>query len=156
MRALLLTLFIALPLAATGCKKAPEAPAKLGVDAVVVRIPGIEGRPGAAYFTLHGGEQPDRLVAVSSPKAATIELHESSMENGIMSMRALTGADVPEKGRVVFRPGGNHAMVYGIDPAVKPGGTMAMRFTFQSGAAIDVTAAAIGPADEMPAEHDDH
>ena len=156
MRVLPLTLIIALPLALAGCQKAPEAPAKLGIDTATVRLPAVEGRPAAGYFTLNGGERPERLVSISSPKAATIELHESRMENGIMSMRALTGVDVPEKGSVAFSPGGNHAMVYGIDPAVKPGDTLPLRFTFQSGEAIDVTASAIGPADDIPSEHGKH
>ena len=156
MRALLLTMMIALPLGLAGCSKAPEARAKLAVEDVVVRLPAIESRPAAGYFTINGGETPDRLVAITSPKAATIELHEMSMENGIMSMRALTGADVPVKGTVKFSNGGSHAMIFGIDPAVKPGDALPLHFEFQSGAAIDVDAQTIGAADEMPMEHGDH
>ena len=63
---------------------------------------------------------------------------------------------VPVKGKVTFSNGGSHAMIFGIDPTVKPGDPLPLHFAFQSGAAIDVDAHTIGAADEMPMEHGDH
>ena len=144
----------------TACGKSPEVPKapELGVTDAVVRLAPVEGRPSSAYFTVHGGKATDRLVSVSSPKAATIELHENKMESGMMSMQPLTGVDLPAGGEVAFKPGGNHAMLFGVDPAVKVGGTLPLHFTFQSGAAVDVEAKAISAGDEMPMsmEHEGH
>src|SRR6185369_17489216 len=63
------------------------SPETLSITDAVVRLAPIESRPAAAYFTIHGGKTPDRLTAVSSSNAARIELHESSMQGGMMSMK---------------------------------------------------------------------
>lgn len=149
------TLGAALLIAGCSAEKKAE-PAKLAVTDAVVRLPAVEGRPAAAYFTLKGGTSDDRLVSIASDKAASIELHESRMVNGMMTMQPLTGVDVLKGTTVTFKPGGNHAMLFGLDPAVKPGGTLALRFSFQSGAALDVNAATVAPGDEMPMAHEEH
>lgn len=153
-----LTLFALMTLAACQQKAPAPAPAaEVSVTDAIIRLAPVEGRPSAAYFTLHGGKTPDRLEAVTSPWAATIDLHESKMEGGMMSMSLLTGVDVPAGGDVVFKSGGNHAMLFGMDPAVKPGATVPLNFTFQSGKKIEVGAKAIAAGDEMPAmEHEGH
>ncbi len=150
-----LTLFALMTLAACQQKApAPATAAEVSVTDAIIRLAPVEGRPSAAYFTLHGGKAPDRLEAVTSPRAATIDLHESKMDGGVMSMSLLTGVDVPAGGDVVFKSGGNHAMLFGMDPAVKPGATVPLSFTFQSGKKIEVEAKAIAAGDEMPAmEH---
>ena len=142
------------------CQKneaAPAPAAEVSVTDAIIRLAPIEGRPSAAYFTLHGGKVPDRLEAVTSPKAATIDLHESKMQGGMISMSPLTGVDVPAGGAVTFKPGGNHAMLFGMDPAVKAGASVPLTFAFQSGKKVEVEAKAIAAGDEMPAaEHEGH
>jgi copper(I)-binding protein len=145
----------------TACQKEQPLPApaaELSVSDAVVRLPAVEGRPAAAYFTLHGGKTADRLEAVTSPGAATIELHESKMQGGMMKMSPLTGFDVPAGGQASFKPGGNHLMLFGIDPAVKPGNALPLQLTFQSGKTLDIEAKAIAAGEDMPtsAEHEGH
>lgn len=145
----------------SACKAEQTAPAAapaLSVSDAVIRLAPVEGRPSAGYFTIHGGKTADRLESVTSPKAATIELHESKMQGGVMSMSPLTGVDVPAGGEVIFKSGGNHAMLFGVDPAVKPGATVALHLTFQSGATLDTEAKAIAAGDDMPMamEHEGH
>lgn len=143
--------------ACTGKQGASEKPEALRVTDVVVRIAPVEGRPSAAYFTIHGGKMSDRLTVVSSTKAATIELHENGMQDGMMNMKPITGADVPAGGETAFKPGGNHAMVFGLDPTVKPGTTMPLHFTFQSGATLDADATTLAAGDDMPMDmHEGH
>ena len=144
-------------LAACGTPEAATAQVdKLEVKQVVIRLAPVQGRPSAGYFTLHGGKTADRLTAVSSPKTTKIELHESRMEGGVMRMRPLTGVEIPAGGSVVFKPGGNHAMLFGVDPSVKPGSVMPLRFVFGSGSSIDAQAKVIGVGDDMPMNHDGH
>lgn len=154
----LFTLVALMTLAACQQKAPAPAPAaEISVTDAIIRLAPVEGRPSAAYFTLHGGKMPDRLEAVTSPRAATIDLHESKMAGGMMSMSQLTGVDVPAGGDVVFKSGGNHAMLFGMDPAVKPGAAVPLTFTFQSGKKVEVEAKAIAAGDEMPAmEHEGH
>ena len=73
------------------CQKneaAPAPAAEVSVTDAIIRLAPIEGRPSAAYFTLHGGKVPDRLEAVTSPRAATIDLHESKMQGGFFKSLA--------------------------------------------------------------------
>ncbi|MFW2830159.1 copper chaperone PCu(A)C [Sphingomonas sp. ID0503] len=114
--------------------------AKVTVEDAVVRLPIIAGRPGAAYFTLNGGDKADRLVAVETKAARRVELHEGGMSGGMMTMRRIDGVDVPAGGKAVFAPGGNHAMLFDISPDLKPGGKTTLTLRFASGVAATAEA----------------
>jgi periplasmic copper chaperone A len=126
------------PLLLAGCGAKPVE----GVTDATVTLPAVPGRPGAAYFTLNGGAADNRLMQVSSPQIVRVELHESSMKNGMMSMNALEGGvAVPAGGKVMFAPGGKHAMLFDINPKVGPGTTMKLNFTYADGRVIEADAA---------------
>jgi periplasmic copper chaperone A len=113
-----------------------------GVSDAQISLPAVPGRPGAAYFTLTGGEKNNRLMQIASPQIIRTELHESKMEKGVMSMTAIDGGvAVPAGGIVKFEPGGKHAMLYDINPAVKVGGTVKLTFTYADGRVIEADAA---------------
>lgn len=132
-----------------------EAPPARGVGNAWVRLPAVPGRPGAAYFTLHAGDAAARLVAVDSARVATVELHETmaGMRDmaGMTGMRPISGVDVPARGSVAFAPGGRHAMLFGIDPQVKPGDLVPLGFRFADGARLVASARAIAAGDPAPA-----
>jgi hypothetical protein len=74
------------------------------------------GAPTAAgYMTLtNTGRTPDTLVSASSPLAASLELHQSSMAGGVMRMRAVAGGLAIAPGQTVkLAPGGYHFMFIG-------------------------------------------
>ena len=52
-----------------------------------------KGAPvGGAYMTItNKGTEADRLIGVSSPVASQAEVHQMSMDNGVMSMRPVPG-----------------------------------------------------------------
>jgi periplasmic copper chaperone A len=125
-------------------------PARLTVTDVWVRLPAVADRPAAAYMTITGGAAPDRLTGASSPHAARAELHAMSMAGGVMKMAPMAGADVPAGGTVKFAPGGNHVMLFGLDPAVKPGAAMPMTLRFEKAGTITVNAHAIAAGDAAP------
>jgi periplasmic copper chaperone A len=112
------------------------------VTGATVTLPAVPGRPGAAYFTLNGGAADNRLMQVSSPQSVRIELHESSMKNGMMTMNPLEGGvAVPAGGKVIFAPGGKHAMLFDLNPKIGPGTTMRLSFTYANGRVIEAEAA---------------
>ena len=139
-------LMIALGLALAGC--GAGGPTRTGVDAAWVRLAAAPGRPGAAYFTVHGGSEPARLIAIESPRVATIELHDMAMQGNMMTMARIDGADVAAGGKLAFAPGGKHAMLFGVDPAIKPGDTLPLSFRFAKGTpiAVDAKVVAAGSA----------
>jgi copper(I)-binding protein len=112
------------------------APAVNVTDAVV-RLPAVQGNPGAAYFTLRANRTPMRLLGVSSPQIQRIELHESEMAGGRMRMGPMEDTSFTAEGVKVFEEGGPHAMLFGINPAVRAGGTVRITFDFDN--APDVT-----------------
>ena len=136
-----------------GCQQ-PEArqpaPATLAIDGAWVRLAAVPGRPGAAYFTVRGGGAPDRLVAVTSDKVETIELHQGGTEGGMMTMKPMAGVDIPAGGAVAFAPGGNHAMLFGVDPSVRPQAMLPLSFRFQSGKTLAAQAKVMAAGDAAP------
>ena len=107
------------------------------VEDPVVRLPAVQGNPGAAYFTLRTNRTPMRILGVSSPQIQRIELHESEMVGGRMRMGPLEDNSFTAEGVKVFEEGGQHAMLFGINPAVRAGGTV--RLIFDVDNAPDVT-----------------
>jgi copper(I)-binding protein len=105
-----------------------------------VRLAAVAGRPAAGYFTLKGGAKDDRLIAIESAVVKRIELHESSMAGGMMTMKPIATVALPAGATVEFAPGGNHAMLFEIDPQITPGTAIPMRFRFASGAAFEAEA----------------
>mgnify|MGYP003460630923 FL=1 len=66
---------------------------------------------GAAYFSITSAT-PDRIVAVTSAEADSIEIHASVTEGGRASMKRLETVELPAGKTVKFAPGGMHLMVF--------------------------------------------
>jgi copper(I)-binding protein len=84
----------------------------------------------AGYFTLQNTGAADTLLSVSAPVAASIEMHESTTENGMMAMKRLDRVEVPAGGIVAFEPGGKHLMMFGVKSDIALGSKATFTFTF--------------------------
>jgi copper(I)-binding protein len=116
-----------------------------------VRLPAVAGQPAAAYFTLHGGNGAAKLVRIESALAAKSEMHQSMAGmQGMTTMAPLDHVDVPAGGTVTFKPGGNHAMLIGLDPVVKPGTAVPLRFGFADGTTAEAEAKSVGAGGDAP------
>ena len=93
-----------------------------------------DDRPAVGYFKVEGGPQPVQLVAVTADLAQRVEMHESVRENGMVTMKPLARADVPAKGELVFKQGGKHLMIWGINGAAVRAGKLPMAFVFTNNA----------------------
>ena len=92
--------------------------------------------PGAAvgggYLTIRNkGAAGDRLVGVSSPASARVEMHEMAMEKDVMRMREVKGVDVPAKKSVEFRPGGFHLMLMELKAPLRQGDKVPVTLRFE-------------------------
>jgi periplasmic copper chaperone A len=118
---------IAAILAASLAVVAQPAAAAGGVHAIAVQDawsrPATAGLPGVGYLTLvNHGSAPDRLVSASSPKAAAVTLHRSSMAKGVMTMTALPdGLELPPGKPVQLAPNGYHLMLARVKGGLKLG-----------------------------------
>lgn len=111
------------------------------VSGAWVRLPAAAGRPAAGYFEIQGGPG-DALVGVSSPAAGRVEMHSMTSDGGVMRMRAENRLELDGAGRLVLAPGGNHLMLFDLDPAVRAGGRVPLTLSFASGASVTVNAEA--------------
>jgi copper(I)-binding protein len=96
---------------------------------------------GGAYLTIvNTGTEPDRLIGGSSDVAGRVEIHEMSMDNGIMKMRLLAnGAEIKPGQTVEFKPGGYHIMLVGMKEPLKPGEHFKATLEFAKAGKVDVT-----------------
>ena len=144
-----ITLFAAsaVALATAGCAQEQQ----LRVTDAWVRLAAVKGRPAAVYFTVHGGPADATLVGVSTEVAVRTEMHESMRAaNGGMTMDAIRAVPVPALQSVRFTPGGRHAMLFDVNPAVQPGGIVTFVFTFADATRIEQTARVIAAGDPAP------
>ena len=119
-------------LALASCSADPPEPAVTVSDSWV-QLPVVAGRPGAAYFKLSSNNDPTKLVSVTSSRIERIELHGTVEQGGIARMKPLTPEELvfPSDLEMSFAPGGRHAMLHGIDPAVRPGDRITLTFDLE-------------------------
>ncbi len=112
------------------------------------------GAPTAAGFVTienQGGAQ-DALIGVSSPRAGRMELHEMSMDGGMMTMRHRDSIVIMPKEKAVLAPGGMHLMFFDMPEPLKAGEQVEVTFKFAKHG--DVTyVLPVNPPDAAPAEH---
>ena len=105
-------------------------------------------KAGGCYVTLTAATD-DRLTGGSTPRAASLQVHEMKTENGMMKMAELTaGLPLPAGQAVALAPGGNHLMLIGLTAPLVAGETVPLTFQFASAPAITVQAQVRQPAME--------
>lgn len=109
----------------------------------------------AAYMVITTkGDAPDRLVAASSPVAATVELHTHVVEGDVMRMRPVKAIDIDPGAPAVLAPGGLHVMLMGLKGPLEEGKRFPLTLTFEKAGpvTIDVPVAAAGTT-HQPGAH---
>ena len=104
---------------------------------------------GVAYLTVET-TAPDRLTGASTPVAAKAELHEMTMQGGIMKMRGLAAVDLPAGHPVMLKPGAVHIMLMGLKQPLRAGESFPLTLDFEKAGKREVTvtiekAGAMGP-----------
>ena len=91
----------------------------------------VPGQQATGAFMKITSGQAVKLVAVTTPAANINEIHEMTMEGGVMKMRAyLAGLDIPANKTVELKAGGYHVMMMDLQRPVKAGETVAMQLQF--------------------------
>ena len=85
---------------------------------------------GAAYMTIQGGKQADRLVGASCDRAAMAHLHAVEEQDGVAKMRAIDAIEIPAGQRVALAPKSTHIMLMGLDGPLVAGQTIVVTLRF--------------------------
>jgi len=82
----------------------------------------------------------DRLIGAATPRAGSSEVHEMSMDGGVMRMRAVEGGlAVPAGETVALAPGGLHLMFMGVTQPFVEGESIPVTLTFANAGDIQVS-----------------
>lgn len=114
----------------SACGENLGAGPQLNVVSGYIQMGATPDSPAAGYFTVTGGPRDVQLMAVTADLAQRVEMHESVRENGVVTMKPLASAAVPAKGKLEFKPGGKHLMIWGINGAAVRAGKLPMAFVF--------------------------
>ncbi len=106
---------------------------------------------GAAYMRIRSTQRVE-LVRVQSAVARSAEIHQMSMEDGLMKMRELKSVGIDAGGEVTLEPGGTHVMLIDIRRPLRPGEEVTLKLHFRrlDGSAFAVTVRA--PVKSLAAE----
>jgi copper(I)-binding protein len=88
-----------------------------------------QGATGA--FMRLSASQDVRLVDASSPVAGITEIHEMSMVNDVMRMRAVAALDLPAGRPVELKPGGYHLMLMDLRQPLNADARVAITLVFE-------------------------
>jgi copper(I)-binding protein len=125
----------------------------------------------AGYLVIKNtGTDPDRLVGGTSPAAGKVEVHEMSMDKGVMKMRPVSGGlEIKPGASVELKPSSFHLMMFDLKQQIESGKPFKASLNFEKAGPVEIefnvvapgatppaAAAADKPADAMPAGHDMH
>jgi copper(I)-binding protein len=99
------------------------------------------------------GSTADRLIGGSSDIAPKFEVHEMTMENGVMKMRPVKGGlDLKSGENVELKPGSFHVMFVGLTKPLAAGDHIKATLQFEKAGTIniDFDVRAMGSAAPMP------
>jgi len=98
---------VAMLLAACG---APESPLVVSELEITKPMPGVQMSAGFLVIT-NNTDETTRITSVSSPQFEAVEIHETTITDGISRMRELDALVIPSRSSVVLERGGIHLML---------------------------------------------
>ncbi|MBV9564013.1 MAG: copper chaperone PCu(A)C [Bradyrhizobium sp.] len=115
-------------------------------------------RTGGSYLTIENkGSAADRLIGATSDAAGSVQVHEMSMDGGVMKMRPLEGGLAIEPGKTVkLAPGGYHLMMMDLKNPLKQGDKLPITLEFEKAGKVQVTFDVQGVGAQGPAAAGDH
>lgn len=109
-----------------------SAAGSINVKDAWVRLPPPGSQIGVAYLTLEP-KQNMVLISAQSPVSKTVELHNMSMNDGVMQMRHLDQLTLEAGKAVKLEPGGLHLMLIDLKQPLKIGDKVPLDLKFTLG-----------------------
>ena len=139
---------LALCLAIVGgpCARSAPPPGLIALQAWIRATPGSD--VAAAYLTLHNTGTGARVVTgVRSPLAGRAMIHESTVVNGLATMRARERLRIGAGETLRLAPGGLHVMLMGLKRPLKVGEEVPLVLELEGGDALAVNARVRAPGE---------
>jgi hypothetical protein len=126
--------------------RAEQASPSITVKDAWIRATPNGAKVAGGYATItNTGSSADHLIAASIPPAPKGEMHEMTMDNGIMRMRALDkGIEIMPGATVTLQPSGTHIMFLNPSAPLKEGEVLTGTMTFEKAGTVPVTFAVAG------------
>ena len=128
------------------CAGGPGHAEDVTLGAIKISAPWARATPkgapvGGGYMTItNTGKMPDRLIAGASPLSSRFEIHEMSMDNGVMKMRPVAGGvEIAAGATVKFEPSGYHLMFVGLKAPFVRGEHVTATLQFEKAGKVDVS-----------------
>ncbi|WP_020396458.1 copper chaperone PCu(A)C [Thiolinea disciformis] len=111
-----------------------EAATAISVENARIRVTS-EGQTvtGAFMVLKNDSDKPQSLVAAESEVAGVTELHESSMQDGVMKMQKIEKIAIPAHGSTELKPGGFHIMLINLKDDLAADSTQTITLKFADG-----------------------
>jgi copper(I)-binding protein len=141
---------------------APSGAATFKIGDLVVASPWTRATPGGAkiaggYLKItNTGTSADRFLGAKSDAADHVEIHEMSMNDGVMKMRPLPdGLEIKPGETVELKSGGYHLMFMDLKQPLKQGDTLKATLRFEKAGSLDVNFSvnALGATGESAPRH---
>ena len=138
---------------ATTQAQAPVTLGDLAISGAFSRATLPNAPVGGGFLSItNNGAEDDVLVSASAPIAAQTQLHEMSVEDGVMRMHEVEGGIVVPAGTTVtLSPGGLHIMFMGLTGAIVEGETVPVTLTFEKAGTVTIDLLAGPTASAAPA-----
>lgn len=95
---------------------------------------------GACYVTIKASSD-NRLTGAAAPQAGEVQIHDMSMQGGVMKMTPLPDGLALKAGeKTALAPGGKHLMLIGLTSPLIEGSAVALTLTFSDTPAVTVQA----------------
>lgn len=121
-----------------GCTPAPTAPVT-ATD--VVAFAPITGDISVAYLTIENHTDDAVVISeVSSPQFARVEIHETTIADGVARMSRRPELEVPRRGSVTLKEGGLHLMLLSPHKPIAAGDRVSLQLNYEQGGMLIVEA----------------
>ena len=115
------------------------------VGSIEIKHPWARATPKGAEIAggymklINTGTEPDRLVGGTNANSEKFEMHEMSMDNGVMKMRPLpNGIEIKPGQTVELKPGSYHLMFVGLKQPFEKGKRVKGTLKFEKAGSVDV------------------
>jgi len=98
------------------------------------------GETTGAFMTIKNNSgQDDRLIGAASDVADMVQVHETTVENNVMSMREVAAIDIPAGQAVELKHGSYHIMLMNLRQDLKDGQMITITLKFEKAGDVPVS-----------------